>query len=117
MSARLLLIGAAAALAGCASNPVFEGGRAWSDGWREGKVEKVGSAAELGYRQSYDCRYRDGGAGRQAPGLFAVVGIQNMGRHRHHVAPVEQGREPAIASRVLTKWRNCVPAVALMSTN
>ncbi len=113
MSPRLLLlIGAAAALAGCASNPVFEGGRAWSDGWREGKVEKVGSAAELGYRQSYDCRYRDDGAGRDAPGRFAVVAVQNMGKHRHVVAPVEPGREPKEGDQVLTNLRGCAPPIA-----
>jgi len=105
-------LAAAVALSGCASTPVFEGGRAWSQGWREGKVEKVATASELGYRQSYDCRYREGGAGREAPGLFAVVGVQNMGRHRHHVAPVEAGKEPVAGAPVLTNWRGCEPPVA-----
>lgn len=116
MSARVLAaIATVAVLAGCASTPVFEGGRAWSEGWREGKVEKVGTASELGYRQSYDCRYREGGAGREAPGLFAVISIRNMGRHRHHVAPVERGQEPELGSAVLTNWRGCAPPVAVSS--
>lgn len=113
MSARALAaLAAAAALSGCASAPIFEGGRAWNEGWREGKVEKVGAASELGYRQSYDCRYRDGGAGREAPGRFAVVGVQNMGRHRHHVAPVEPGKEPGMGAQVLTNWRSCEAPIA-----
>lgn len=113
MTARVLwALAAVAALAGCASRPVFEGGRAWNDGWREGQVEKIGSAAELGYRHSYDCRYREGGAGREAVGLFAVVAVQNMGRHRHHVVPVEAGKEPRVGDRVLTNWRGCQPPVA-----
>ena len=42
MSARALAaLAAAAALSGCASAPIFEGGRAWTEGWREGTVEKV----------------------------------------------------------------------------
>ncbi|TWO72989.1 hypothetical protein FN976_01760 [Caenimonas sedimenti] len=104
-------LAALAALVGCASTPVFEGGRAWSEGWREGKVEKA-SAGELGYRQSYDCRYREGGAGRDASGRFAVVGVQHMGRHRHHVAPVEAGKEPTVGASVLTNWRGCEPPIA-----
>lgn len=94
-------------LAGCASRPVFEGGRAWDQGWRDGKVEKVAAASELGYRQTYDCRYREGGAGRQAAGRFAVVGVQSMGRHRHHVVPVEPGKELAVGTDVLTQPRGC----------
>ena len=113
MSARVLwALAAVAALAGCASKPVFEGGRAWNEGWREGKVEKVGSASELGYRQSYDCRYREGGAGREAQGRFAVVAVQNMGKHRHVVAPVEAGKEPAVGSEVLVNWRGCESPIA-----
>lgn len=113
MSARALwALAAVAALAGCASTPVFEGGRAWSEGWREGKVEKIGAAAELGYRQSYDCRYREAGAGRQAPGRFAVVAVRNMGEHRHVVAPVESGKEPAVGAEVLVNWHGCEPPIA-----
>ncbi len=113
MCARALLaLAAAGVLSGCASAPVFEGGRAWSEGWREGKVEKVGSAPELGHRHSYDCRYRDGGAGREAQGRFAVVAVQNMGKHRHVVAPVEAGREPRVGEQVLTNWERCGPPIA-----
>jgi hypothetical protein len=113
MSARALwALAAVAALSGCASTPVFEGGRAWNEGWREGKVEKVGAASELGYRQSYDCRYREGGAGREAQGRFAVVAVQNMGKHRHVVAPVESGKEPAVGSEVLVNWRGCESPIA-----
>jgi hypothetical protein len=113
MTARLLLaLAAVAVLAGCASKPVFEGGRAWNEGWRDGKVENVGSASELGYRQSYDCRYREGGAGRDAQGRFAVVGVQNMGKHRHVVAPVESGKEPQIGAPVLVNWRVCETPIA-----
>jgi hypothetical protein len=112
MAARSAAIAIAGVLAGCASTPVFEGGRAWNDGWREGTIEKVGAAAELGYRQTYDCRYRDEGAGRNAPGLFAVVGIQQMGRHRHHVAPVGPGTSPRVGDQVLTNWRGCEPPLA-----
>lgn len=93
-------------LAACAARPAFEGGRAWEEGWREGTVEKVGPAADLGYRQSYDCRYRNGD-GRDASGQFAVVGLRNGGNHRHHVVPVTAGNEPAVGARVLTKWRSC----------
>ena len=113
MGSRLLAaIATAAALAGCASNPVFEGGRAWNEGWREGEVEKIGSARELGYEHSYDCRYRAGGAGRDASGRFAVVGVQNMGRHRHHVVPVEPDREPQVGAAVLIHARSCEAPVA-----
>jgi hypothetical protein len=113
MRTRILMAAAAlAALAGCATTPVFEGGRAWNEGWRVGEVEKVGNASELGYRQTYDCRYREGGAGRDATGRFAVVGVQHMGRHRHHVAPVEAGKEPAVGAPVLTNWRRCEPPIA-----
>lgn len=116
MSARLVgLLAAVTVLTGCASRPVFEGGRAWNDGWREGEVEKVGAASELGYQQSYDCRYRDGGRGRDAPGRFAVVQMRNMGQHRHHVVPVEPGREPQVGARVLTNWRGCDPPLARSS--
>lgn len=113
MSARVIAaLVSVAALAGCATRPVFEGGRAWDEGWREGEVEKIGAASELGYRQSYDCRYRDGGAGREAQGRFAVVGLRNMGRHRHQIVPVETGKEPAIGAQVLTNWRSCDPPIA-----
>lgn len=113
MRARVLAAAAAlAAVAGCASTPVFEGGRAWNEGWREGKVEKVGAASELGYRQDYDCRYRDGGAGRDATGRFAVVAVQGMGKHRHVVAPIESGKEPRVGARVLVNWRGCEPPIA-----
>jgi hypothetical protein len=113
MKARVLwALAAVAALAGCASTPVFEGGRAWNEGWREGKVEKVGNAPELGYRHTYDCRYRNDGAGRDAQGRFAVVAVQNMGRHRHVVAPVESGKEPAVGSEVLVNWRGCESPIA-----
>lgn len=105
-------IAIAATLSGCASTPVFEGGRAWNEGWREGKVKEVAAASELGYRHSYDCRYRKGGAGRDAQGRFAVVGVQNMGKHRHVVAPVESGKEPAVGSEVLVNWRGCEPPIA-----
>lgn len=105
-------LAAVAALSGCASTPIFEGGRAWNEGWREGKVEQVGAASELGYRQSYDCRYREGGAGRDAPGRFAIVGVQTLGGHRHHVAPVGPGREIEVGAPVLTNWRSCEPPVA-----
>lgn len=98
----------AVALAGCAA-PVFEGGRAWAQGWREGRVEKIGAAVELGGRQSWDCRYRDGGAGRNAPGRFAVVGLEQMGRHRHHVAPLPPDMHLPVGSSVLTRWRGCDP--------
>ena len=103
---------AALGLAGCASNPVYEGGRAWNQGWREGKVEKVASAPELGYRHTFDCRYRAGGPGRDATGVFAVVGLQNMGRHRHHVVPVEPGKEPRVGDQMLTNHRGCEPPIA-----
>ncbi|MGE4240732.1 hypothetical protein [Ramlibacter sp.] len=113
MNARVLtLMAMAAALTGCASTPVFEGGRAWNEGWREGKVEKVGAASELGYRQTYDCRYRADGAGRDAQGRFAVVAVQNMGKHRHVVAPVELGKEPQVGAQVLVNWRGCEPPIA-----
>ncbi len=113
MSARVLwTLAAVAALSGCASTPVFEGGRPWSEGWREGKVEKVGNASELGSRHTYDCRYREDGAGREAQGRFAVVGMQNMTRHRHHVVPVEAGKEPQIGDSVLTNWHACQPPLA-----
>jgi hypothetical protein len=108
----LWALAAVAALAGCASTPVFEGGRAWNEGWREGKVEKVGNALELGYRHTYDCRYRNDGAGRDAQGRFAVVAVQNMGRHRHVVVPVESGKEPAVGSEVLVNWRGCESPIA-----
>lgn len=108
----IVALASGAALAGCAAMPVFEGGHAWNEGWREGKVEKIATASELGYRQFYDCRYRDGGAGREAPGRFAVVGVQNMGRHRHHVTPVESGKEPEVGAPVLTNWRGCEPPIA-----
>jgi hypothetical protein len=112
MSARpFVVVAAAVVLAGCASHPVFEGGRAWSEGWREGKVEKLASGAELGYRQTYDCRYRNGGAGREAAGRYAVIGIEVMSRHRHHVVPVEPTREPQVGSNVLTNLRRCDPPV------
>lgn len=104
-----LLFGAAAALVGCAAHPVFEGGRAWEDGWRTGKVERVAPAAELGYRQTYDCRYREGGLGRKAPGRFAVVGVRTAGGHRHHVVPVVEGMEPSAGEEVLTNHRGCEP--------
>lgn len=110
MSARVIFaLAAVAALAGCAAAPVFEGDRAWNAGWREGKVERVGDAADLGYRQSYDCRYREGGAGREAAGRFVVVAVRNMGKHRHVVAPVKAGKEPAIGSEVLVDLRGCEP--------
>ena len=112
MRAWLAAVAATAALAGCASPPVFEGGHAWNEGWREGKIEKVGAASELGYRHSYDCRYRDGGLGRDAPGRFAVVGLQSMGRHRHHVVPVAPINEPQVGAEVLTNWRGCEPPIA-----
>ena len=102
---------AAASLVGCASNPVYEGGRAWNEGWREGKVEQVGFARELGYAQSYDCRFRDGSAGREAPGRFAVVGVRIMGRHRHHVVPVDEGTAPRVGDQVLTRLQRCEPPV------
>lgn len=113
MSGRMLITAPALAfLAGCASHPVFEGDRRWDQGWREGVVEKVGAASELGYRQSYDCRYRDGGAGRSAAGAFAVVGVRDMGRHRHHVVPLAPGTQPQAGAPVLTNWRNCEPPLA-----
>jgi hypothetical protein len=111
MRAATLAIFAGAALAGCASTPVYEGGRAWDEGWREGKIEKVAEAAQLGYRHTYDCRYRDGGSGRKAEGRFAVVGVQSRGRHRHHVVPVEPGKEPAVGQEVLTQVRGCEPPI------
>ncbi|MES2785743.1 MAG: hypothetical protein V4684_09790 [Pseudomonadota bacterium] len=107
----LVALAGVAVLSGCASMPIYEGGRAWDRGWREGTVEKVGGASELGYRQSYDCRYREG-AGREARGRFAVVGVQNMNRHRHHVVPVESSNEPVVGAPVLTNWRACEPPVA-----
>jgi hypothetical protein len=110
--AALIVVASAVALAGCASNPVYEGGRAWEQGWREGKVEKVALGSEIGYRHTFDCRYRDGGAGREASGRFAVVGLSNLGRHRHHVVPVEPGKEPAVGEQVLTRPRSCEPPVA-----
>ncbi len=113
MTARVILaLAAVAALAGCASTPVFEGGRAWNDGWRDGKVEKVGNASELGFRQSYDCRYRNDGAGREATGRFAVVAVRNTGKHRHVVAPVEAGKEPVVGSEVLVNLRGCETPIA-----
>lgn len=115
MTARVLwALAAVAALGGCASTPVFEGGRAWDQGWREGEVRKVGEASELGYRRSYDCRYRDDDddAGREARGRFAVVAVRNIGRHRHVVAPVESGKEPAVGSEVLVNWRGCESPIA-----
>ncbi len=111
MRAAMTLI-AVASLAGCASHPVFEGGRAWNAGWREGEIEVVAPAAELGYRQTYDCRYRGGGAGRQAQGRFAVIGIQSMGRHRHHVAPIIEDKAPQVGQQVLTNHRGCEPPIA-----
>lgn len=101
---------AAATLAGCASGPVFEGGRAWKDGWREGSVEKVANGSELGFRHTHDCRYRDGLAGRAAVERFAVVGV-SMGKHRHHVVPVEPGKEPEVGAPVLSNWRSCEPPI------
>lgn len=113
MTARALYaLAAFAVLGGCASRPVFEGGRAWNEGWREGEVETLGIASELGYRQSYDCRYRESGAGREASGRFAVVAVQNMGKHRHVVAPVESGKEPAVGSDVLVNLRGCESPIA-----
>lgn len=107
----LLLLAAVVAVAGCASHPVYEGGRAWNEGWREGMVELVGTAPELGGRRSYDCRYRNGAEGR-AQGRFAVVVFQNMGSTRHHVVPVESGKEPRVGASVLTNWRACEPPIA-----
>jgi hypothetical protein len=112
MTARVLCVLAAfAALGGCSSMPIFEGGRAWDEGWREGEVEKVGNAAELGYRHSYDCRYRSDGAGRQVEGRFAVVAVRNRGEHRHVVAPIEAGKEPQVGAPVLVNWRGCEPPI------
>lgn len=111
--ARILAAVAAAALVGCASNPVYEGGRAWNDGWRKGKVEQVGSARDIGYPQNYDCRYRHGGLGRREPGLFAVVGIRNMGRHRHHVVPLVGDTVTHVGDQVLTRPGRCEPPVQL----
>jgi hypothetical protein len=109
MRAVALACVAAVVLAGCAS-PIYEGGRAWDQGWREGKVEKVAPASELGGRHTYDCRYRDG-AGRSAPGRFAVVGLENMSRHRHQVVPVDPLNEIREGDAVLSNLRNCEPPV------
>lgn len=103
--------GAAAALAGCAA-PVYDGRYAQNEGWREGRVEKVAAASELGSRHSYDCRYRNSGLGKDAPGRFAVVVIESMGRHRHHVVPVVTGKEPRVGDEVLTNYLGCEPPVA-----
>lgn len=102
----LALLLAAASVAGCATPPAFEGGREWEEGWREGTVEKVGAASELGSRYSYDCRYREGD-GRASPGRFAVVALRKGGEHRHHVVPTPLGKEPAVGARVLTNTRGC----------
>lgn len=110
MRRNLLAALAATALAGCAA-PVFEGGRLWSEGWREGEVEQVGTTREVGYQRFYDCRYRSGGGGRDALGRFAVVRVQNMGRLRDHVVPVEPGKEPVVGAAVLTNFRSCEPPV------
>lgn len=112
MRASIFLAIAATALVGCAASPVYEGGRAWKAGWREGKVEKIGTASELGHRTSFDCRYENGGLGHEARGQFALVGIMALGRHRHHVVPVESGDVPQIGAPVLTKWRSCEFAIA-----
>lgn len=113
MRARTLwALATVAALGGCASRPVFEGGRVWNEGWREGKVERVGNASELGYRHSYDCRYRNDGAGRGAKGRYAVVAVRHMGRHRHLVTPVEPGKDPPVGSEVLVNWRGCESPIA-----
>ena len=104
-------LAAAAALAGCAM-PMFEGGRSWSEGWREGEVAQVGTARELGSQRFHDCRYRGGGAGSDAPGRFAVVRVHDMGLLRDHVVPVEPGKEPQVGATVLTNARGCEAPIA-----
>lgn len=110
---RASLLATVASLVGC-STPVFEGGRAWNEGWREGKVEKVAFASELGHRHSYDCRYRDDvGTGSTGDRRFAVVGLHDVGRHRHHVVPVGL-TEPPIGASVLTNLRDCGPPIVVL---
>jgi len=109
----LAALASAVLLVGCAARPLYEGGRAWSEGWREGEVERVGTASDLGYRQSYDCRYRDGNKGRESDGRFAVVALRDSGGHRHHVVPVSSAKEIPVGSRVLTNHHGCDAPVPL----
>jgi hypothetical protein len=97
----------AALLAGCAS-VVYDGKYDWKEGWREARVERTGSAEELGGRASRDCRYRLPPEEVKS-GRFAVLGFEYMARHRHRVVPLAPGDEPARGEPVLTNLRRCEP--------
>lgn len=104
---RCVVAAGAALLAGCAS-AVYDGQYEWKEGWREARVERTGSADELGGRASRDCRYRLP-PDEVKSGRFAVLGFEYMARHRHRVVPLASGDEPVRGEPVLTNLRRCEP--------
>lgn len=105
-TAPLILALIAAALTGCAL-PVFDGKYDYRDGWREGLVEKIGSAQDLGGRLSNDCRFKlpeEARVGTQ----FAVLEILGgFTRHQHHVVPLDPRDHVRIGDRFLTNILGC----------
>lgn len=86
---RMFLAGAAllvsAVAAGCST--IYEGKYSFADGWREGEIELVGTAASLPTPQFSDCRKSMPAQQLQA-GQFAVVKFTRLGRTQRRVVPL-----------------------------
>lgn len=112
---QLAMLAIAALLSGCAA-PVYEDRFRWTDGWREGVIEKIGKdeRTERWYLQS--C----GDAAAAPAKRYASVRLSQTGKSKSWIVAMPEGSELRVGDAVYVNVSSCsaraVPRVHLQKS-
>jgi hypothetical protein len=101
-------------LAACAM--VYEGKYNWDEGWRFGRVIRLGTGKALVQTPPEECR-QEAASADAARTLYAEVAYQSEGRWlRQLVVPIPEGMALKEGQKVYLNLRSCAIAVARASS-
>lgn len=103
--AKLVTVGAAGLLAGCAST-VYEGKYAFHDGWRRGTVVKVVNGAELERPGFWNCTRRMTEDERRGADV-AVISYRRMSRSSTYAVALPSGSRLQPEEKVYINLNTC----------